>query len=328
MSVKFMIGWIAALAAAPVLAQTYQPPAHSDAPAPLYSRLSPLETTLAANGGTQVERDRAPGWALAEHRRLERALIGLLPQRKGVVDAYVVAVGTDSDPVFGREAREAAKVLARRYSAAGRTIVLAGTDGSAASALPRGSADNLDAALARVAELIDPAEDVLILYTTGHGAPVGIVYNDADQGFGVVGPARLKAVLDGLGFRNRMLLLSACFSGVFVAPLASPTTAIVTAASADRTSFGCKADNDWTFFGDALVNHALRKPAGFAAAVEEARTAIITWETAGKLTPSQPAVLVGAEAGGWLAALDKRVPPVATAPVGRPALELLPQLRR
>ena len=49
---------------------------------------------------------------------MTRALATLQPQRKGVVDAYVVTVGLDSDPVFGREAREAGKVLSRRYDAA------------------------------------------------------------------------------------------------------------------------------------------------------------------------------------------------------------------
>ena len=282
--------------ASPALAQTYQPPTHSGDPPPLYANGTPFTVRALADGGAQAERDRAPKWSLAEHRRLATALATLLPQRKGVVDAYVVAVGTDSDPVFGREAREAGKVLSRRYAAVGRTLVLAGTDGSAESRLPRGSADNLDIALARVAEVMDPAEDVLILYTTGHGAQIGLVYQDGDDGFAIVSPTRLQKVLDGLGIRNRMLLLSACFSGVFLAPLASPTTAIVTAASADRTSFGCAADNDWTFFGDALINHALRKSQPLAAAVEEARTAISGWETQANLTPSQPSILIGADA--------------------------------
>ncbi|MFX5602815.1 hypothetical protein ABTD90_19915, partial [Acinetobacter baumannii] len=87
-------------------------------------------------------------------------------------------------------AREAARVLARRYDAAGHTIVLAGSDGTRDSDLPMGSPDNLSAALARVAELMDHDEDVLVLYTTSHGAPLGIVYNDADQGYGVISPNR------------------------------------------------------------------------------------------------------------------------------------------
>ena len=319
---------LAMLAAAPSAGQGYRPPEHSEEPAPLYSKLNTFEASRAASAATQVERARPAGWALAEHRRLSRALATLSPQRKGVIDAYVVAIGTDSDPVFGREAREAGRVLSRRYAAAGRTVTLAGTDGSAESTLPRGSPDALDAALARVAELMDKNEDVLVFYATGHGAPLGIVYNDGDSGFAITGPARLKTVLDDLGIKNRLLIVSACFSGVFVAPLATPTTAIVTAASADRTSFGCAADNDWTFFGDALINHALRKPQPLAAAVDDARAQIAGWEARGKLTPSQPSVLIGAEAEGWLTPLDKRVPAAATAPVGRPAADLLDKLKR
>ena len=178
---------------------------------------------------------------LDEHRKLDRALRALGPQRAGAVDAYVVSIALDSDPVFGREARVAGDVLARRYGAAGRTIVLAGTDGTAPSALPRGTPGTLAIALARVAELMDENEDALILYTTSHGAPFGLYYNDADNGFGAVSPNRLRSMLDGLGIRNRLLILSACYSGVFVPVLRSDTTAIITAASHDRTSFGCQA---------------------------------------------------------------------------------------
>ena len=269
-----------------------------------------------------MERDRPPAQALAEHRRLDAALKALQPQRPGTVDVYVIATGMDSDPVFGREAREAARVLSRRYGAGGRTIVLAGSDGSAPSALPMGSPGALTAALARVAELMDGREDVLVLYTTSHGAPFGLVYNDGDQGFGAMSPTRLWTIFSTLGIRNRLLLISACYSGIFVPLLASDTTAIVTASSAQRTSFGCQADNDWTFFGDAMINRALRKPVGLAAAGAQATALIGEWEANAKLEPSQPQVSIGAGAKGWLAILESRLPS-ATAPVGRPATATL-----
>jgi hypothetical protein len=101
----------------------------------------------------------------------------------------------------------------------GRTIVLAGTDGSAPSALPRGSPETLGIALARVAELMDRQEDVLILFTTSHGAPFGLYYNDADNGYGAISPSRLRLMLDELGLSNRLLILSACYSGIFVPAL-------------------------------------------------------------------------------------------------------------
>ena len=319
---KKLITLLLATVAGMAPAQTYQPPQHTR-PVPLVARGGEAELVQLADHGGSIEHDRSATWLLAEHRRLATTLAKIQPQRRGTVDAFVVAAALDSDPVFGREAREAGRVLAQRYGAEGRTIVLAGTDGSADSTLPMGSPANIDMALARVAEVMDPAEDVLVLYTTSHGARFGIVYNDADQGFGAISPTRLWTTLSQLGIRNRLILISACYAGVFVPLLSNDTTAIVTAASSSKTSFGCQADNDWTFFGDALVNHALRKPQPLAAAADEAVKTIAGWERDGRLEPSEPQVSIGAGAARWLAALDARAPRVASAPVGRPANAVL-----
>jgi hypothetical protein len=276
--------------------------------------------------GPQLERGRSAKWLLADRRKLAQTLEALQPQRKGVVDAYVVSIALDSDPVFGREAREAGKVLSRRYDAAGRTLVLGGATGASASELPAGSLESLTLALARVAETMDKAEDVLVLYTTSHGAQIGIAYHDGDEGYGLLSPVRLGAILDELGIKNRMLILSACYSGIFVRPLANPDTALLTAASSDRTSFGCMAENDWTFFGDALVNHALRKPQPLENAAIEARDLIGGWEMQGRLTPSNPQVTIGDNVASWLAPLEARLP-AAGQPIGRPATDALEQGR-
>lgn len=306
--------------------ERFRAPQHTRDP-PLIGAAGPDELTAAANAGLEMEYDRAPQWALAEHRRLGRALDSLLPQRKGLVDAYVISIALDSDPVFGREAREAGKVLARRYDAAGRTIVLAGTDGSTDGTLPRGSPGNLATVLARVAEVMDHKEDALVLYTTSHGAQWGIAYNDADNGFGAVSPYRLWRLLNDLKLENRLLILSACYSGVFVPLLSTPTTAIVSAAASDRSSFGCVAENDWTFFGDAFINHALRKPQPIAAAVQEAKAMIGGWERQGGLQPSNPQSSMGANVGRWLTPLETGIPAAVTEPVGRPSVESLEAVR-
>jgi hypothetical protein len=300
--------------------QPYQPPRHTQ-PAPMIGIGSPMEILERADGGTQIERNRSPAAELEEHRKLDRALRALLPQRPGTIDAYVVSIALDSDPVFGREARVAGDVLGRRYGAAGRTIVLAGSDGAGPSALPRGTPETLAIVLARIAELMDRQEDALVLFTTSHGAPVGLYYNDGDNGYGLISPNRLAAMLDGLGLRNRLLILSACYSGVFVPRLQSETSAIATAAAFDRTSFGCAAENDWTFFGDAMINHALRSAQPIADAFAQANGLISDWETKLRVQPSHPQWRVGAGAARWLAPLERRIPPAATQPVGRPALE-------
>jgi hypothetical protein len=299
----------------------YQAPRHNSRNSPLLLVPSDAEIRARADAGMQIERGRDPAEELAEHRKLDRALRALLPQRAGTVDAYVVAIALDSDPVFGREARVAGEVLKRRYGAQGRTIVLAGSDGAGPSALPRGTPGTLAVALARIAELMNRQEDAIILYTTSHGAPFGLYYNDGDSGYGAISPNRLAAMLDGLGLSNRLLILSACYSGVFVPRLRSETSAIVTAASSDRTSFGCIAENDWTFFGDAMINHALRRHQPLESAFAEANALVAGWEAQFRMTPSQPQLSIGAGAARWLGALERRMPTAVTQPVGRPAVE-------
>jgi hypothetical protein len=318
---RLLAAGLLAVAAAASLAQGYQPPRHGNAPSPVLTAGSELDILFRADAGMEIEQNRPPAGELAEHRKLERALKALAPQRAGVVDAYVVAIALDSDPVFGREAREAAAVLSRRYGAAARTLVLAGSDGAGPSALPRGSPGNLAIVLARIAELMEESEDALILYTTSHGAPFGLYYHDAEQGFGAISPNRLGAMLDELGVWNRLLVISACYSGTFVPRLRSETAVILTASAADRTSFGCAAENDWTFFGDALINHALRKPQPLAEAFKEAQALVGGWEARQSVKASLPQISMGAGASRWLDPLEKRVPKAATAPVGRPAFD-------
>jgi hypothetical protein len=263
-----------------------------------------------------------PAQELAEQRRLTAALDTLKPQRPGVVDAYVVVVALDGDPVFSREAREAGRVLASRFDAVGRTIVLADDEGDRKADAP-GSPQTLELALARVAELMDRNEDVLVLYSTSHGEPgSGLVYRDAKRGGGMIPPARLADVLGSLGIKNRLLILQACFSGQFVPALKSPTSIIFTAASAEHSSFGCQAGNDWTFFGDALINHALRQPLPLDLQMRRAMVLISAAEDHDNLTPSEPQISTGSGTSKWLNPLEERAPKSGSDPVGQSALGL------
>ena len=276
----------------------------------------------AAQSGWSMEQNRSAIWHLAQHQRLATALDTLQPNRPGVVDVYVVSIGLDSDPVFGREASEAAKVISRRYGAVGRTIFLtAGADDKSVGT-PQGSPPNLAITLAAVAGKMNLKEDVLILFATTHGDPVaGLAYRDGTNGVGMIAPKRMEVLLDGLGFERRMILLSACFAGVFIPNLTTENSIIVTAASSKRSSFGCAPGNDWTFFGDALINNALRKNQSFEKATDEAVALISKWETDLKLVPSRPQVFVGDKAKIWLEPLEAKIPKVETAKVGKAAID-------
>lgn len=254
--------------------------------------------------------------------RLEQALAAMKPQRPGIVDAYVVVAALDTDEVFGREARETGRVLASRFDARGRTLVLA-NDEDSDRADAAGTPDHLERALAGAAALMDRKEDVVVLYTTSHGSPrAGLDYENPTSGTGIITPDQLAAMLGRQGFQNRLIILQACFSGQFVPALAQPGTVVATAASAIDPSFGCTPGNDWTFFGHALINQAMRKPDSFVRQFRRAFVTINGWEQKLGIEASNPQISIGSDTSRWLAALDARAPKVASAPAGRPPSEL------
>lgn len=255
-------------------------------------------------------------------QRLDRALAGLRPQRPGVVDAYVIVAALDADPVFSREAREAGRVLASRFDAVGHTLVLANDEGGSKADAPA-TPDGLARALAKVATLMNRDEDVLVLYTTSHGSPhAGLNFRDPARGEAIIAPAQLGGMLDQPGIKNRLIILQACFSGQFVPVLAAPRSVVATASSSMKSSFGCSAGNDWTFFGYALINQAMRQPDSFARQFRRAYVTILGWERRLGIDASSPQISIGGETAGWLAALDAREPKTASAPVGQPPSEL------
>lgn len=322
---RMIAGALAALLAAPALSQSSspnpnQPPAHT-APFPdLGSGDNPAAWRKSYDSNPELHRGVSAAERRAQQRRLDAALAALAPQRPGTPDAYVVTIALDSDPVFAREAREAARVLSARYGAEGRTLTLAGPDGTRDDA-PHGSITALLLALSHLGTVMDGGEDVLVLYTTSHGADIGLAYHYGDTGYGILSPAGLKAALAEAGISRRVLILSACYSGVFVPVLASPDTAILTAAASTRSSFGCVAENDWTFFGDALINRALRQPIALDEAARSASRMVAEWETKARFLASLPQVSIGKDAKAWLPAIEARGARIASAPVGRPAFD-------
>src|SRR5450432_829432 len=86
-----------------------------------------------------------------------------------------------------------------------------------------------------LAELTTKATGGCLLYFSSHGAPQGVVI---DQHF--LPPGVLATIVDTTcGQRPTVVIISACFSGVFVPALAGPNRMVLTAARPDRSSFGC-----------------------------------------------------------------------------------------
>jgi hypothetical protein len=100
-------------------------------------------------------------------------------------------------------------------------------------------------------------------------------------------------MLDRAGIRYRVVVVSACYSGGFIEPLASPETMVITASSADRASFGCRDGGDWTDFGRAFFEDGVAQTASLEEAFQRASRLVAQREAAERLTPSQPQIFVG-----------------------------------
>jgi hypothetical protein len=214
----------------------------------------------------------------------------LEPQRPGQTDVYVLSFGLwGPQSVFESEARGAARILEAQLGSKGRSIVRFNTK-RRAGATPA----SLIAAARAVGQTLDPAEDVAALVLTSHGAPEGIgLVAGRDQR--LVTPEDVRALLDATGAQHRVLIVSACYSGIFAQELADERTLVITAAAADKPSFGCQDGATWTYFGDAFFNKALRGERRLDAAFEKARSLVTQREKREGFDPSNPQIAGGAQ---------------------------------
>ena len=237
-----------------------------------------------------------PSAALAQ-RAPAQAQMSVLPERPGVRDLYVIAVaGWGSQRVFEREVSRVTAMMEERYDARGRTIRLVNTAQRQGATLA-----SLSEALRVVGQAMNPEEDVLFLFMTSHGAPnVGFALEAQGEPFGQIGPMKLARMLDDAGIRNRVIVVSACYSGQFVPTLANDDTLVITAAAADRSSFGCTDRAQWTWFGEAFFLRALPETRRFIAAFRRARTIVGEMEEREQQTPSNPQISIGRRIAGVL----------------------------
>lgn len=247
-----------------------------------------------------------PGEAAQLAMLMGDSLAHLAPQRPQQLDVYLLVASMWNDPVFEREATQAEAILRERLGAEGRSVLLS-AGGQGGRRYPAATPDNFAAALGRIGQIIDPAEDLVVVFVTSHGSPDGsVAMREADRLYSALRPVHLRDNLAQAGIRNRVVIVSACFSGAFLAPLIDANTVVMTAAAADRTSFGCQPERDWTFFGDAYFNHALRGGASLVGAFDQAKVMIDGWERERGLTPpSNPQRYVGANAAALLARAER-----------------------
>ncbi len=153
--------------------------------------------------------------------------------------------------------------------------------------VPLADLQNFQAAVRAIAGVMDKTKDVLVLFMTSHGEKTGFALQ-LPGGISKLTPKEVASTLDREGIKNRVVIVSACYSGIFVAPLENADTIVITAADAQNTSFGCAPERDWTYFGDAFFRQSLHAGANFETAFDHARILIQGWELMDHVPPSNP----------------------------------------
>lgn len=137
--------------------------------------------------------------------------------------------------------------------------------------------------------LTDAASGGCFFYLTSHGNSDGVAF-----GKNTLSPETVKIMIDGTcGARPTVVVISACFSGVFIPALAGPDRMVVTAARPDRASFGCGEEETYTYF-DGCILESLPKAVRFDVLAELARACVARRETEmGMTPPSEPQIFIG-----------------------------------
>lgn len=131
-----------------------------------------------------------------------------------------------------------------------------------------------------------------LIYVTSHGGPDGLVFGDAPR---MTPDVMANLVRNTCGARPTVVIVSACYSGIFLNALQGPNRMVMTAARRDRTSFGCGADERYPWF-DGCILESLPNAADFLALAADTRACVVRKETEAAVElPSEPQLFVGAE---------------------------------
>ncbi|HEV8028596.1 MAG TPA: C13 family peptidase [Stellaceae bacterium] len=241
-------------------------------------------------------------WLLAQE------IEAVASHRRGAPDLYFLGfAGYAGQDVFMKEVETVRTLFDERFGTRGRSLLLV-NNLDTVKELPVASAGNLRLALDVIAAKMNLDNDVLFLFLTSHGAENELAVSFPPLQLEDIAPQDLRHMLDAAGIRWRVIVISACYSGSFVDALKDRQSLIITAAARDRSSFGCSNENDFTYFGDAYFNQALRHGSSFIAAFDEAQRLIASREQEEKLTPSEPQIYIGGAIKEKLAHLGQDAP--------------------
>ncbi len=225
---------------------------------------------------------------LAQGRLLDTALANVPPSTPAV-ELYSLTLGGDGkQSVFLRESDYVANMLTTRFGTFGQIRLVNHRDHLADR--PMATRENLRRAALTLAERSGP-EDLIFIYLTSHGTSEHeLVLDQPRMELADLPADEMAAVLAPLKNRDKIIVISSCYSGGFIPALKDERTLIMTASRADRVSFGCSEEANFTYFGDALFAQALNQTDDLEQAFKLAKATVAERELADGFEASEPQI--------------------------------------
>ena len=131
-----------------------------------------------------------------------------------------------------------------------------------------------------------------LIHMTSHGKPTGFYIRGQDY----LTPTKLNQIInDTCGKRPTVLLVSACYAGIFAEPSMQANNRIILAAARkDKTSFGCSAEADYTYWDGCLVSSLPTSNTWYELA-QQVEQCIEVKESAGGFSRSYPQARFGSD---------------------------------
>jgi hypothetical protein len=206
----------------------------------------------------------------------------------------VLVAGDTAQPVFDNAVKAMGLWLAEHGVAEADIHRLSASD---SPRNPNIEPATLERVLGRIAGLSSRRGDGCFVFITSHGAHGrGIYLSRQDE---MLRPAALaRALAAGCGAVPTVVVVSGCYSGAFArGTMAQPNRIVLTAARADRSSFGCAADRTYTDY-DACLLGTLAHATNWRAVFDETRECVARRERQLGETPSLPQAALGAAVRG------------------------------
>jgi hypothetical protein len=241
--------------------------------------------------------------------RIQQALAAIRSDASpGPKTFFLGFAGVGEQKVFAQEIGLASRVLSERYGMQSRALSLINDERDLEGA-PLASVSGLKFALRGLAARMNLDRDVLFLVISSHGSSEpAIAVSNSDLPLNDMTDEDLAEALSGSQIKWRVIVISACYAGGFIDALKNPRTIVITAAAADRTSFGCSNDRDLTYFGEAFFRDALPAARSLRDAFDRAKSAIAVRERRERVDASNPQAYFGAELEAKLAAMKDPAP--------------------